>query len=327
VAAGISDALSGDEGSILASLSGLARDVRELEKHDPETAEFTGAFDTSVLELEELGHNLRTYTEGLELDPAALTALGARIDLLESLKRKYGNTLDEVLTFRDRAESKLARIEGRGDELERLGDAIADALGKRDHAATKLTARRKRGAPKLAKAVAAHLRDLGFKHACFEISLPRLDSPAPAGAEIAEFMFSPNPGEPPMPLRLIASSGEMSRVMLAAKCALARQDAIPLLVFDEIDANVGGEIAQAVGAKMAALGTSHQVISISHLPQVASLATCHYVVSKEFGSDGRTRSRLRQVTGSERIAEIARMLGGAAKSARQHAQSLLSAAA
>ena len=126
---------------------------------------------------------------------------------------------------------------------------------------------------------------------------------------------------------MIASSGEMSRIMLAIKSTLADEDAVPLLVFDEIDANVGGEIAQAVGIKMASLANNHQVIAITHLPQVASLANCHYAVSKEFSSDGRTRSRLCRIENDERISEIARMLGGSSNSARQHAESLLAIAA
>jgi DNA repair protein RecN (Recombination protein N) len=207
VAASINGSLTGDDGSILASLSELARQIRDLEKHDPDAAEFTSSFDTAVVELEELGHSLRSYTEGLELDPAALGALETRLDLLESLKRKYGNTLADVLAFRDEAETKLGRIEGRGKELQRLEKAIEKAITTRDRAAAKLSARRKRSAPKLAKAVAAHLRELGFNRACFEVSLAPLDAPLATGAEAAEFMFSPNPGEPPMPLRLIASSG------------------------------------------------------------------------------------------------------------------------
>ncbi len=328
LAGGISAALSGDGGgSIVASLSELARQIRELEKHDPGVSEFTGAFDTALVELEELGHTLRNYSEGLELDPSALAEMETRLDLLESLKRKYGNTLEDVVLFRQQAQDKLARIEGRGEELERLAASAAAARTELESRARKLAAKRRRAAPRLARAIAAHLHELGFERAHFEIALETLDAPAPGGGEAIDFMFSPNPGEVAKPLRLIASSGEISRVMLAAKCALARQDSIPLMVFDEIDANVGGEIAQAVGAKMAALGTSHQVISITHLPQVASLAECHYVVSKEFGDDGRTRSRLSKITGKRRIGEIARMLGGGAKSARQHAENLLSVAA
>jgi DNA repair protein RecN (Recombination protein N) len=143
-----------------------------------------------------------------------------------------------------------------------------------------------------------------------------------SGFEGVEFQFGPNPGEPIQPLRQIASSGEISRVMLAVKSALADQDATPLMVFDEIDANVGGEIARAVGRKMATLGARHQVVAITHFPQVAATAARHYVVEKDV-SGGRTRSRLYPVKGEERIDELVRMLGGGGKSAREMALSLL----
>ena len=173
--------------------------------------------------------------------------------------------------------------------------------------------------------IADHLKDLGFKRSKIEIELVSFDAPASQGAETVDFIFAPNPGEPSKPLRVIASSGEMARVMLAVKSALAKQDAIPLLVFDEIDANVGGEIASAVGAKMAQLAKNHQVISITHLPQVAALAGGHCVVEKEFSSE-RTRSLLQTIEGNDRIAELARMLGGDEKSAKAHAKSLLATA-
>jgi DNA repair protein RecN (Recombination protein N) len=143
--------------------------------------------------------------------------------------------------------------------------------------------------------------------------------------EEVDFHFAPNPGEPSKPLRMTASSGEMSRVLLAVKSALAKQDAVPLLVFDEIDANVGGNIAEAVGRKMAALGATHQVIAITHFPQVASLAKSHFVVTKEI-KGGHTKSQIAEVADDERIEELARMLGGSAASAREHAKSLLKGA-
>ena len=144
----------------------------------------------------------------------------------------------------------------------------------------------------------------------------------PVGFEAVEFLFGPSPGEPLQPLRQIASSGEVSRVMLAVKSALADQDATPLMVFDEIDANVGGEIARAVGLKMAALGDRHQVVAITHFPQVAATAARHYVVEKDVAG-GRTRSRPYPVTGETRIDELVRMLGGGGQSAREMAESLL----
>ena len=156
------------------------------------------------------------------------------------------------------------------------------------------------------------------------MQLTALKEAGPHGFETAEFLFAPNPGEPAKPLKVIASSGEISRVMLAVKSALAAQDTVSLLVFDEIDANVGGEIAHAVGAKMRSLGEGHQVICITHLPQVAAAAAEQFVVTKDF-ADERTVSRLNKVEGKTRVEEVARMLGGKSDSALAHAKTLLNA--
>jgi DNA repair protein RecN (Recombination protein N) len=166
------------------------------------------------------------------------------------------------------------------------------------------------------------LRDLGFRQSEFEAKVTALEEARGTGFDAVELLFSPNPGEPLKPLRTIASSGEISRLMLAIKSSLAAQDAIPLLVFDEIDANVGGEIANAVGEKMRKLAREHQVLCITHLPQVAAAAATHFVVTKEV-TGGRTFSRLEEVKGKARQEEIARMLGGKSDSALKHAASLL----
>jgi DNA repair protein RecN (Recombination protein N) len=181
---------------------------------------------------------------------------------------------------------------------------------------------RTKAAPKLAENIRRHLRRLGFRQSEFEVTCKSLEEPRPSGFDSVELLFSPNPGEPLKPLRAVASSGEISRLMLAIKAALAAHDAIPLLVFDEIDTNVGGEIAHAVGEKMRMLGRDHQVICITHLPQVAAAASSHFVVTKEV-SRGRTFSNLREVTGKSRQEELARMLGGRSQSALNLAASLL----
>ena len=302
--------LSEADDSILSQITELRRMLRDLERTDRSAAEVTAGFESAAVELEELERSLRNYQEGLEFDPREVTELEDRINLLESLKRKYG------------AAARLSRIESRTDELDRLTQAVAAARESLDAAGTALSQARKKAAPRLAREVSRHLADLGFRQAQFTAELTPLKSPASTGYEEVDFMFAPNPGEPPRPLRVIASSGEMSRVMLAVKSALAKEDEIPLLVFDEIDANVGGEIATAVGRKMRELGTSHQIISITHMPQVAALAACHYVVNKSV-SAGRTHSTLTPVTGESRLVEITRMLGGKAASARAHAQTLL----
>jgi DNA repair protein RecN (Recombination protein N) len=181
---------------------------------------------------------------------------------------------------------------------------------------------RAKTAPKLSETIRKNLVDLGFRQSEFEAKLAPLDEPRASGFDSVELLFSPNPGEPLKPLRAIASSGEISRLMLAIKSALAAHDAIPLLVFDEIDTNVGGEIAHAVGAKMQTLGHEHQLICITHLAPVAASASSHFVVTKEV-SRGRTFSNLQEVTGKARREEIARMLGGKSESALQLAASLL----
>jgi DNA repair protein RecN (Recombination protein N) len=181
---------------------------------------------------------------------------------------------------------------------------------------------RTKAAPKLSETIRKNLRDLGFRQSEFEAELSALDEPNPSGFDSVELVFSANPGEPLKPLRLIASSGEISRLMLAIKSVLAAHDSIPLLIFDEIDTNVGGEIAHAVGAKMQTLAEQHQLICITHLAPVAARATAHFIVTKDV-SRGRTYSSLQEVSGKARQEEIARMLGGKSESAMQLAASLL----
>lgn len=326
LSAGALGLLQDADDSILAKLTNLRRTLRELERIDRTVTEVTAGFENAFVELEELERGLRDYHEGLEFDPRQIEELEERINLLENLKRKYGGTIERVLDHRDHAADKLSKIEGRGDELERLRIESAKARELVDSTGLTLGQLRRKAAPRLAKEVARHLGDLGFKQSKFTVELTPAAQPGLHGLEEVDFMFAPNPGEPAKPLRVIASSGEMSRVMLAVKSALAKEDSIPLLVFDEIDANVGGEIAAAVGRKMAELGSSHQIISITHLPQVAALASCHYVVNKVVQKD-RTFSQLTRVDGAERVDEIARMLGGKAESARAHAKSLLAGTA
>jgi DNA repair protein RecN (Recombination protein N) len=318
--------LSGGRGAIVEQLAELARELHELERLDESVQALTQGFEGARLELEELAGGLAAYAGGLEFDPGELADLERRVDTIETLKRKYGNTVDEIIAFGEEAREKLQKIESRDDEIVRLEGDVEASRKVLDGAGKKLSQVRKKAAPRLAKDIVEHLGALGFKQSVFDVVLLGEAQPGPRGLESVDFLFGPNPGEPSKPLRIIASSGEMSRVMLAVKSALAEQDPIPLMVFDEIDANVGGEIAHAVGATMAALGGQHQVVSITHLPQVAAAAHCHYVVNKEV-SGKRTRSRLREVTGDLRVSELARMLGGTGDSERALAEAMLTGAA
>lgn len=295
----------------VASLTNAQRCIRELEKVDPGMSDRVAGFDSARMEIEELENSLRDYTGGLEIDPAELARIEHRIDEIETLKRKYGQTIEDVINYEANARQRLDSADGREEERERLTTAVGAALTRVQKAGRKLSRKRLKVAGELAADIAGHLDDLGFNQSVFEITFDELSEPGPRGLEAVDFLFGPNPGEPLKPLRVIASSGEMSRVMLAVKSALAEQDQIPLMVFDEIDANVGGEIAGAVGHKMAFLGAQHQVIAITHMPQVAALAHRHFLVTKEVENQV-TNSRLEKISGDKRTEELARMLGGVA---------------
>jgi DNA repair protein RecN (Recombination protein N) len=322
LAGSIAKKLSEAEDAILPQLAETQRLLRELEKIDPSKSAMAEAHAASVIELSEISRSLGEYAEQLDLDPAQLAALEDRISLFETLKRKYGGSISEVIAFGERAAERMRKIEGRDAELERLNREIESARSEVERIGHALHKLRSKAAPKLSENIRANLRDLGFRQSEFDAKITALGQARSTGFDAVELLFSPNPGEPLKPLRQIASSGEISRLMLAIKSALAAQDEIPLLVFDEIDANVGGEIANAVGAKMRTLAADHQVLCITHLPQVAAAATRHFVVTKEV-SGGRTHSRLNEVAGKARQEEIARMLGGKTDSALKHAATLL----
>jgi len=314
--------LGGGDDSLNLQIGHLQKVSRDLEKLDPELRATLESVDKTALELQEMEYGLAQYLEELNTDPEELLRLEERINTLESLKRKYGPTLEDVLEHRESVAKRLDQAENHHEHLKSLEAELDSARIDLDKLGHELSDYRRRCAPKLAKDIASHLKELGFKQAAFEVRLVPHSEPTMSGLEDVEFEFGPNPGEPMKPLRQIASSGEISRVMLSVKSALAKQDATPLMVFDEIDANVGGEIARAVGCKMARLGKQHQVVSITHFPQVAAVAAHHFVVSKQVES-GRTCSRLEPVSGEARIEELVRMLGGGGEQARAMAKSLL----
>ncbi len=325
LASAVSQRLAEADDAVLSQLAETQRLLRELEKIDPSLAPYAASHETAVVELSETARALSQYAEKFDLDPSQLASLEQRVSLFETLKRKYGGTLADVIAFGDRAAERMSRIEGRDEELARLSVEIEKARAEQERAAGALRKLRTKAAPKLSENVRRNLKDLGFRQSEFEAKLTNLETPRPSGTDTVEFLFSPNPGEPLKPLRAIASSGEISRLMLAIKSALAAHDSVPLLIFDEIDANVGGEIANAVGAKMKTLAEAHQVICITHLPQVAAAASSHFVVTKEV-TGGRTQSQLREVSGKARREEIARMLGGKGEEALKLATAMLGSA-
>jgi DNA repair protein RecN (Recombination protein N) len=247
--------------------------------------------------------------EGVELDPASRAAAEERLARIYELRRKYGDSIEAVIAFGEEAAAQLARLEGqaaRRDELREQERALRRTL---HGAAANLSAARGAVADRLAAAVNAELPPLGLPGGAFDVQLAPTE-PGPTGSDRVTFTFAPNPGEPPRPLARIASGGEASRLSLALKVVLAGVDETPLLVFDEIDAGVGGRNAAALGERLAALSRFHQVVCVTHLPQVAAHADAHLVIGKRV-VEGRTLTEARRVDGDERAAELAAMLAGA----------------
>lgn len=318
---GALEALSEGEDNLLRRAGTVGRALHELQRLDPAAVGLGVLHEQAVTAWRELQHALASHADKADLDPARLAGLEERLNLLQSLKRKYGARLEDVLAFGAQAQQELAALEGRDAELARLNAEAARLAAELREAGAALTAARRRAAPRLGRAVVAQLQELGFPQSAFHAALRPLDAPVRTGFDAVEFQFAPNPGEPARPLRAIASSGEVARVMLAVKTVLAAQDEIPVLVFDEVDANVGGETAHAVGARMRALGERRQVLCITHLAPVAAAADAHYVVEKEV-RHGRTVSEIRPLAAQARVEELARMLGGG-EAARKHAAALL----
>ena len=316
---------SDGEGGVRGALAEAVRAVRELARLDESASALLESLEDVAGRVSDIESEARRYAERIDSDPATLRELEERADLLQSLKRKYGGSIGEVMARGEQAARDLDEIETRGEKIAALEKEQSAASAKAAKLAKSLSAARKKAAPALAKAVTKELRELGFPRAELGVRLEPLEEARGLGAELAEFEFAPNPGEPAKALRAIASSGEISRVMLALKSVLAGQDGVPLLVFDEIDANVGGEVAVKVGQKMRGLSKAHQVLCITHLPQVAAAAHRQFSVTKEFDGQ-RTTTAVDELGGAAREAELARMLGGQdSRSALAHARTLLAA--
>ena len=322
LSAAASTRLDHEEHGATTAIAEAARLLKDLGRLDDRAAVHLEAMERISGDLGCLIGDLRDYAETIQVDACELRKLEERVNLIAILRRKYGPSLSDVIARGEESARNLECLSGLTEMRKAAAERLAEASSRMGKIATVLGTKRRDGAGRLAGRVSAELADLGFKQAGFEIKIDPQVEPGPDGAEMAEFLFAPNPGEPVKPLRSIASSGEISRVMLALKTALADQDRIPLLVFDEIDANVGGEIATRVAAKMRKLGTAHQVLCITHLPQVAAAAGSQFLVTKAV-KDGRTGTTLLPVEGEERVAEIARMLGGVTETAKDHALSIL----
>ncbi len=315
--------LTDGEHPISEQLMALHRALRDMARLLPEASEWGNELSGVQMQLQELSRTIAVRLSQIEADPDALERLEARLALIQRLRRRYGPTLEDVLRHRDAVQARLEVFNGADETIRRLNAAIAKAEAAHLEAAQALHCRRAEAAPRLAEAITVELRELGFSQATFPILLEPC-APGPEGIDHVIFCFEPNPGEAARPLAEIASSGEIARVMLAVKAILARHDAIPTLVFDEIDANIGGETARRVGEKLRRLAEQTQVLCITHQPQAAVFGQTHCCVRKSLEA-GRTLTRIETlVTPDARIDELARMLGGG-EAARTHALAMLQA--
>ncbi|MDQ6637872.1 MAG: DNA repair protein RecN [Candidatus Dormibacteraeota bacterium] len=276
-------------------------------------------------EVVEVGSELRHYLDSLNSDPRRLAEIEDRLAELEQLKRRYGGSLEVAIDERARLETQLAATGDLGSALSQARAAVDASRGELEAAASVLTDARAEAADRLAQAVAAELEGLRLEGARFEIRLARRPDVAVDGAEQAEMLFAANPGEPLAPLARVASGGELSRVMLALRTAAAEADRLPTLVFDEVDAGIGGEAARQVGLRLQRLGRGHQVLVVTHLAQIACYADHHLVVEKTLGGSGRNVVQVRELkSDAERAAELARMMsGGVTEKALARARELI----
>ena len=316
--------------SLLATAEGQAQSV---EQADPAMKELAGRLTSLRLEAEDLGAELRRYADSLEAEPGRLDVVEERLDLYDRLERKHGGSVAAVLAHAERCREEHARLAHAEIETERMEAALAEAVADRDKLAKKVTAERKKGAPKLAERVREELAALAMEGAAFEVVLERRGGAEAGGPEIGatgaervEFLLAPNPGVPAAPIREAASGGELSRVMLALMTVAGAGES-RTLVFDEVDAGVGGQTARAVGERLRALSEARQVLCITHLPQIAALAGSHFRIEKSAETDT-ALTTVEALEGDGVVAELCRMLGAEAsdQAARRHAEELLAAA-
>ncbi|MFW6199214.1 MAG: DNA repair protein RecN [Gemmatimonadota bacterium] len=321
------DGLYGGEGAVSDHLAHLRELLRELTRIDPDLEGHRDELESAYHLVTALGRAMADYTSRIEHDPGRLEEVRERLDRIARLKRKYGPDLSDVLETGERLRAELEELEGSVLDLEALDRKIAARRQELEEAADELGGIRREAARRLAARVEEILPALGMEGGVFEVEVTPLEEPGSGGGETVEFRASLNPGFPPRALTHIASGGELSRVMLALKAILAGVDRIPTLVFDEIDAGIGGVVAGQVAAKLREVAEHHQVFVITHLPQLASRAHQHLNVQKG-RRQGVATTRVSELAGEERVREIARMLGGDPDSSasREHARELLQTA-
>lgn len=315
-----------DDTSVSHALQQIRNELKRVAAHEPRLTEVDDMLAAAAIQIDEAGNLLDRIRDDLDIDPSQFESNEQRLTRLHDLARKHRVTTEELGAHRDSLEQELDTLRGADRRLEKLDRDIQRAHDVWRKAADTLGAKRRKAATTLAADTTALIGELGMSGGHFGIDFEPIadDKPDPNGGERIEFMVAANPGQPPRPLRKVASGGELSRISLAIEVAALGLDAVPTMVFDEVDSGIGGPVADIVGRKLRALGAGRQVLCVTHLPQVAAQGHSHYRVSKA-AADGVTQSHVQQLDADQRQEELARMLGGVelTREARAAAQRLL----
>jgi len=322
------DTLYASSGSVLERIGQALNKLRDASRFDERFKPMIEGIESAVCQLEDAASSLRDYASGISFEPGRLEEVDNRLDAINKLKKKYGQTIELILQKKVELDKELDDIVHHDERIAELKKALDISREKATTLAKKLSAKRGDAGKILKKKIEQELSDLGMKKTVFEVKI-RKDADeaggfklAENGMDIIEFFISPNPGEEPKPLAKIASGGELSRIMLAIKRITTGK--IPVLIFDEVDAGIGGGTAEVVGKKLKEVSKNHQVLCITHLPQIAAFADMHYSVAKEI-SGGRTCAKVYELKGDEKVAELSRMLGGVkiTSKTKEHAMEML----
>ncbi|MFA5864668.1 MAG: DNA repair protein RecN [Phycisphaerae bacterium] len=304
--------LEESEFPVIDQLRSMHTKTNQLAQIDNHLKDLPGQINSAITELDDVAKTVANYLDQLESDPQRLAELDNRLALLMRLGKKYGQgDIEMVLPYRQEIAQKLDQLKGRQNDFDSIDEQIGQLARKREKIGNKLSESRRKAALKLSTAVNKQLNELAMPNAKFQVDfIPAPpENPSPLGLETVEFMIQTNPGQPVLPIRKIASAGELSRIMLGIKSILASPGRSSVLVFDEVDSNVGGRLGEVIGTKIAKLAAHQQVICISHLPQLAAFADRHFVVAKQ-STKKETISFIQTVTGEDRVAEIAEMISG-----------------
>ncbi|MBE6082604.1 MAG: DNA repair protein RecN [Tissierellaceae bacterium] len=283
--------------------------MNSVKRYDEDLNQYSSALENVNFEIQDISRGLKNYIENTEFDEERLAFLEERLNLIYKIKKKYGNSLEEILNYKNSISERLYQLINNEKEIERINKKIEETENELNKNSTILSEMRKKIAKKLESDISKELHTLNIKNSIFKINFKKMKYYGEEGFDIIEFLISTNLGEELKPLSKIVSGGEMSRIMLAFKTVIAKYDRIPCLIFDEIDAGISGRTAQIVGEKIYKISKGRQVICISHLPQIAALADTHFSIKKEI-VNGRTSTKVKILNYEERIAEMSRLLGG-----------------